>query len=74
MNRQYDRYSMCLQWDDEDRIYIVTVPELPGCMTHGKTLEEAIQQGRDAIESWIDANIVWGHPVPVPRVLRAEAA
>ena len=74
MNRQYDRYSMYLQWDDKARIYIVTVSELPGCMTHGETLEEAIQQGRDAIESWIDANIAWGHPIPAPRVLRAEAA
>src|SRR5205085_11717267 len=34
-------------------IDVVSVPELPGCMTHGKTYEEALQQGQDAIESWI---------------------
>lgn len=72
MSKVYEHYSMIIQWDDVDRIYIVKVPELPGCMTHGRTVEEAIQQGKDAIESWIDANIAWGHSIPAPRVLKAD--
>lgn len=28
-------YSMLIQWDPHDQIYVVSVPELPGCMTHG---------------------------------------
>jgi antitoxin HicB len=67
-SEQYDHYSMFIQWDPEDHIYVVTVPELPGCMTHGRTYEEAIRQGKDAIESWIDANKYWGRPIPKPRV------
>jgi len=70
MNEKYDRYSMVIQWDEEDHIYVVTVPELPGCMTHGKTYEEAVEQGKDAIESWVDAMEAWGRPVPPPRVLK----
>ncbi len=35
-------YSMLIQWSDEDEAYIVTVPELPGCKTHGSTHEEAV--------------------------------
>ena len=27
-------YSMVIQWDSRDNIYVVTVPELPGCKTH----------------------------------------
>ncbi len=46
-------YSMIIQWDPEDRIFIVTVPELPGCRTHGETYEDAVQQGQDAIETWL---------------------
>ena len=69
IEQQYDRYSMLIQWDDYDHIYVVTVPELPGCQTHGKTLEEAIKQGRDAIESWIDARRASGRAIPAPRVL-----
>ena len=40
------RYSMLIQWSDEDQLYIVEVPELPGCKTHGKTYEEAVTQAQ----------------------------
>lgn len=46
-------YSMNIQWEPVDEIYVVTVPELPGCQTHGKTYEEAIAQGQDAIDTWV---------------------
>jgi predicted RNase H-like HicB family nuclease len=61
-----DKYSMEINWSDEDNAYIVTVPELPGCRTHGSTYEEALQNGKDAIESWIDASRAWGDPIPLP--------
>jgi predicted RNase H-like HicB family nuclease len=62
-----DHYSMILEWDPEDEIFVVTVPELPGCRTHGSTREEALKQGRDAIESWIEAARAWNVSVPRPR-------
>ncbi len=61
-------YSMVIQWDPVDQIYVVSVPELPGCMTHGKTYEEAVQQGQDAIESWLQVAEELGRPIPSPRV------
>lgn len=64
MNDDYDHYSVIMEWDATDRIYVVTVPELPGCMTHGSTLEEASSQAKDAIEGWVDACRAWGHPIP----------
>ena len=66
--KDIEKYSMDIQWSDEDNAYIVTVPELPGCITHGRTYEEAARQGKDAIESWIDASLAWGDPIPPPRV------
>jgi len=63
----YGRYSMVLEWDDQDEIYVVTVPELPGCRTHGSTLEDAVGQGRDALESWIDVARQLGRTIPPPR-------
>jgi predicted RNase H-like HicB family nuclease len=59
-------YSMVIQWDPESKIYVVDVPELPGCMTHGHTYEEATQQGQDAIESWIMVAKDLNRPVPPP--------
>ncbi len=62
------RYSMIIEWSEEDQAYIVTVPELPGCRTHGVTYEEAVRQGQDAIASWIEARRAGGRPIPAPRV------
>jgi predicted RNase H-like HicB family nuclease len=70
MSEQYEHYSMIIQWSDEDNAYIVTVPELPGCRTHGETYEEALQQGKDAIATWIDGSRDLGLPIPEPRILK----
>lgn len=59
-------YSMIIEWDSRDNIFVVRVPELPGCVTHGNTYEEAIQQGKDAIESWIMAALADNEPLPSP--------
>lgn len=63
-------YSMLIEWDPEDKIYVVTVPELPGCMTHGHSYEEAIQQGQDAIESWLMVAEELNRDIPSPKVYR----
>ncbi len=57
-------YSMIIQWDSRDNIFVVRVPELPGCVTHGATYEEAVAQGKDAIESWVMAAIADNKPLP----------
>jgi predicted RNase H-like HicB family nuclease len=64
-------YSMLIEWDSEDRIFVVTVPELPGCGTHGRTYEEAVQQGQEAIESWIEAARAEGEAIPAPKLATA---
>ncbi|MBA2676904.1 MAG: type II toxin-antitoxin system HicB family antitoxin [Ktedonobacteraceae bacterium] len=61
-------YSMVIQWSNEDQAYIVMVPELPGCMTHGNSYEEAVKQGQDAIESWLQVAQELGRPIPAPQV------
>jgi predicted RNase H-like HicB family nuclease len=57
---------MLIQWSDEDEAYIVTVPELPGCKTHGNTYKEAVQQGKDAIETWLLFLNDIGEVIPEP--------
>lgn len=64
-------YSMVIQWDPEDRTYVVTVPELPGCQTHGETYEAAARRAQEAIESRIEAAVADGEPIPSPGVLAA---
>lgn len=73
MRDSSEQYSMQIQYDPIDEIYVVTVPELPGCVTHGKTYEEAVRQGEDAIETWIEGSRALGLPIPEPNVLLADA-
>ena len=39
---------------DEDGIYVVTVPALPGCISDGRTVEEAMSNIREAVRGFID--------------------
>ncbi len=68
------RYSMILEWEPEGKVFVATVPELPGCRTHGASYEEAVAKGQEAIASWIDAMRHWGHPIPPARFLDLDAA
>ena len=46
--------------------FLITFPDLPGCMSDGETPEEAIREGRDAFRCWMFAHIEDGRPVPLP--------
>ena len=64
---EYPRYSMILEWEPQGGVYVVTVPEIRGCRTHGETLEEAVRQGREAMEGWVDIMREDGEPLPAPK-------
>jgi predicted RNase H-like HicB family nuclease len=40
---------------DEDGYYVASVPELPGCHTQAKTLDELMKRIREAIEAYLEA-------------------
>ena len=46
--------------------YLVEFPDLPGCMSDGETIGEAIANGEDAKRCWIAAMKEAGRPVPTP--------
>lgn len=39
---------------DEAGYYVAEVPALPGCLSQGKTYEEAITNIKEAIEGWLE--------------------
>ena len=44
--------------------YTVIVPELPGCVTEGDTLAEALEMVKDAIAGWLQVAAQSGDPIP----------
>ena len=61
------KYSIVIEWSNEDNKYIVTLPEFPNCHTHGTTYEEALQNGKEVLELLEESYEAWGLPLPQPR-------
>jgi len=61
--RQYE-YTVLLNPDDEDGGYTVTVPALPGVVTQGDTLDEALAMAREAIALYPDDLVADGGADP----------
>jgi antitoxin HicB len=49
--------------------YLVSFPDLPGCMADGDTPEEALHQAQDAMIAWIKTAKEFGDPIPKPSTL-----
>lgn len=49
---------------DEDGIFTSDVPELPGCISQGKTREDAVTNIKDAISGYLASLKKHGEPIP----------
>ena len=62
-----NHYEIIIYWSNEDQAFLAEAPELPGCMAHGNSYEEALRNVRDAMAFWIDVAREQGEPIPVPK-------
>lgn len=51
---------------------LIEFPDLPGCMSDGQTIEEAITNRLDAMRGWIKAMRADRHQIPPPALRRRE--
>ena len=58
------QYTIILHPDEEQKDYTVTVPSLPGCITEGDSIEQAIAMAKDAIHLYIESLIADGESIP----------
>lgn len=61
------KYRVNIYWSPEDDSFIAEMPELPGCMSDGKTYEEALKNIVHISEMWIKTAKKYGDPIPKPR-------
>lgn len=61
------RHEIVIFWSGEDDAFIAEVPELPGCVAHGGTREEALARAQGAIDLWIEVARKGGREIPAPR-------
>jgi antitoxin HicB len=66
------RYTIEVKWSDEDQTYMVILPEWEGRylmpVASGKTYEEAMARGVNALENIIADAQAHGDPLPEPKV------
>lgn len=56
-------FTILIEPNDPDG-YLVTCPALPGLVTQGNTLDEALAMAKDAIEGYLISLIKHGDPIP----------
>jgi predicted RNase H-like HicB family nuclease len=61
------KYELVIWWSEEDKAFIVEVPELPGCVADGSTYEDALANVQVVIREWIETARGLGREVPEPR-------
>ena len=49
---------------DEDGVFVSEVPELPGCISQGKTRDDSITNIKDAISGYMASLRKHGDPIP----------
>ncbi len=50
---------------DEDGVFVVECPSIPGCVSQGKTKEEAVENIKDAIKSCLEVRAEKGMPLTI---------
>jgi predicted RNase H-like HicB family nuclease len=61
------KYETIIYWSEDDQAYLAEVPELPGCLAHGDSYEEALANIKEAIQLWIDTAYEFGDVIPTPK-------
>jgi len=72
--RNMDEYRITVRplSKEEGGGYLAEYPEIPGCMSDGKTIEEAIANGREALRDCLDVFEKSGRKAPKPGVEAAQ--
>jgi len=61
------KYEILIFWSEEDQAFIAEIPELPGCLAHGGTSEQALVNAQEAVGLWITTASEFGDPIPEPK-------
>ncbi|MCO6427125.1 type II toxin-antitoxin system HicB family antitoxin [Nitrosomonas communis] len=68
------RYPIAIETGDNNHAFGVIVPNLPGCFSAGDTIDEAIDNAKEAIELWLETIIDDGGTVPESKSITEHQA
>jgi predicted RNase H-like HicB family nuclease len=70
---EIDRYSVVIDWSEDDQAFIARIPELAGCMADGSTQEEALRTVQEVARIWVETAESHGRIVPEPHGITVAA-
>ena len=59
-------YSYNIHYSDEDEAFVVSISEIPGCMTHGDSPIQALKMAHEAVEGHLEVLVSQKQSVPEP--------
>lgn len=62
-----DTMRQIVVFPGEDGYFVAECPSLPGCISQGKTKQEAIANIREAIDAYVGSLLLDGYPIPEDR-------
>ena len=68
------KFIIAIEPGTESTAWGVAVPDLPGCFSAGDTMDEAIENARQAIDHYVEIMIEDGVPIPATRPLSVHQA
>lgn len=68
-----NKYSINVQWSEEDECFVALVPEFPTLSAFGETREEALAEAKVALQGFIDIYQADGLPLPEPKCVPSHS-
>jgi predicted RNase H-like HicB family nuclease len=61
------KYEIIIYWSTADEVFVAEMPELKGCIAHGSTADEALQEIKVVAEEWFATAKEKGWQIPEPK-------
>jgi predicted RNase H-like HicB family nuclease len=61
------KYEIIIYWSEPDQLFLAEVPELPGCISDGKSHLEALSNVEIIIDQWVETAKELGREIPKPK-------
>ena len=65
-------FSITILPPEEGGGYLIEFPDLPGCISDGETIDEAITNGKDAMVCWVETAKRYGDEIPQSSLRSSE--
>lgn len=56
---------------DEGGGYLAFFPDIPGCVADGETIEQALSEAQDALDSWLKTAREFNDKIPEPSIAQS---